>query len=79
MKAMLHGFRRVDMTDDRNRPITGYSCFFGYETPGVTGEEVTKIFMRDDPSFSFSPAVGCFYDLDFSPRGKVVAVRPVKS
>lgn len=78
MTAMLHGYRRVDMTDDRNRSVRGFSCFFGYPSNGVVGQEVTKVFLSDDlVGPDFDPLVDVEYDLQFTPRGKISAVRMI--
>lgn len=81
MRAMLHGVRRVDMTDQQSgRPIKGFSCFLGYPADGVEGQETCKQFISDDlaTSCAWSPSVGGYVDLDFTPRGKVCGIRTVR-
>lgn len=78
MRAMLHGFRRVDMKNENDQPICGFSCFIGYPADGVEGHEVTKVFISDSicNSSGFSPRVGEL-ELDFTPKGKVSSIRMI--
>lgn len=81
MKAMLHGIRYVDMVDEATRrPIRGYSCFIGYPTEGVDGEECTKLFVSQDMAdrCCWSPMVGMSVIIDFTPRGKVCGISTVE-
>lgn len=77
MKCTLYGFRRVDMTDERGRQIKGNSIFVGYPSNGVEGHETTKLFVSDDMAYltNWVPAVGAELELDFTPRGRLSAVR----
>lgn len=79
MRAMLHGFRRVDMEAD-GRKISGFSCFIGYPADGVEGQEVTKVFISDTicRSSAFSPRIGEI-ELDTTPKGKVAGVRLINA
>lgn len=77
MKAMLHGVRRIDMTDAQTgRVIRGYSLFIGFPSEGVVGQEVLKRFIDDDlaNSCKWHPEVGKQLFLDFTPRGKICEV-----
>lgn len=81
MQAMLHGVRRVDMTDrGTGRQIKGYSCFISYPNEGVVGHETAKQFISDDlaAANAWSPEVGKLLNLDFTPRGKVSAISTVR-
>lgn len=80
MRAMLHGFRRVDMKNENDQPIKGFSCFIGYPADGVEGQEVTKVFVSDNICLSsgFSPRVGDV-ELEFTPKGRVSSVRMINS
>lgn len=81
MRAMLHGVRRVDMTDEKSgRPIKGFSCFISYPSDGVQGEETTKQFVSDDlaTSCAWSPAVGSMLSLDYTPKGKLCRISTVR-
>ena len=81
MQAMLHGVRRVDMSDPQTgRQINGYSCFISFTSEGVTGCETAKQFISDDlaASCSWSPEVGKLLNLDFTPRGKVSSISTVR-
>lgn len=79
MKAMLHGFRRVDITD-QDRQVHGYSCFVGFPSPGVQGQETAKQWVSDEVAAftSWSPEVGKMVDLDFTPKGRVCGVAAVR-
>lgn len=80
MKAMLRGYRRVDMVDDRSRPIKGFSCFISYPSEGVVGEETTKQFISDElaQANSWAPDVGKEVMIDFTPRGRVSSIVTVR-
>lgn len=81
MQAMLHGVRRVDMTDQQTgRPIKGFSCFISFTSEGVTGVETAKQFISDDLAVAcaWSPEVGKLLNLDFTPRGKVSSVATIR-
>ena len=81
MQAMLHGVRRVDMTDQQTgRSISGYSCFISFTSEGVVGVETAKQFVSDDlaASCAWSPEVGKLLNLDFTPKGKVSAISTVR-
>lgn len=81
MQAMLHGVRRVDMTDQQTgRQIKGYSCFISFTSEGVVGVETAKQFVSDDlaASCAWSPDVGKLLNLDFTPKGKVSAISTVR-
>ena len=81
MQAMLHGVRRVDMTDQQTgRPVRGFTCFISYPSEGVQGEETERKFISDDlaASCAWSPEVGKLLNLDFTPRGKVSSVSTVR-
>lgn len=81
MQAMLHGVRRVDMTDrETGRPIKGYSCFIAFASEGVIGHETAKQFVSDDlaASSSWSPEVGKLISIDFTPRGRVSSIQTVR-
>lgn len=80
MQAMLHGVRRVDMTDQQTgRQIKGYSCFISFTSEGVLGVETAKQFVSDDlaASCAWSPEVGKLVMIDFTPKGKVSAISSV--
>lgn len=80
MQAMLHGVRRVDMTDQQTgRQIKGFSCFISFTSEGVTGVETAKQFISDDlaASCAWSPEVGKLVMIDFTPKGKVSAISAV--
>lgn len=77
MRAMLHGYRRVDMEDEKTgRRISGFSCFVGYPVDGVEGQEVTKVFISDNicQASGFSPRLG-EVELDTTPKGKLTGAR----
>lgn len=78
MKAMLHGYRRVDMVD-QDRQIHGYSVFVGYPSSGVQGQETAKQWISDEVAAftSWSPEIGEMINLDFTPKGKVCGVAAV--
>lgn len=80
MRAMLHGFRRVDMESDNGQPIKGFSCFVGYPVDGVEGQEVTKVFISDNicRASGFSPRLG-EVELDTTPKGKLTSVRMISA
>lgn len=80
MRAMLHGFRRVDMENENGQPIRGFSMFVGYPVDGVEGQEVTKIFISDNVCHScgFSPRLG-EVELDTTPKGKLTAARMINA
>lgn len=81
MKAMLHGYRRVDMTDrDTGRVVQGYSCYISYPSDGIVGVETAKQWISDDMAraCNWAPEVNCYIDLDFTPRGRVCGVVTVK-
>lgn len=80
MQAMLHGVRRIDMTDRATgRPICGFSLFISYPSEGVQGLETAKQFISDDlaSSCSWRPEVGKMVALDFTPKGRVCSVATV--
>ena len=80
MRAMLHGYRRVDMVDDQSREIKGFSCFVGYPVDGVEGQEVTKVFVSDHicKASGFSPRLG-EVELDTTPKGKLTGARMISA
>ena len=81
MRAMLHGYRRVDMEDEKTgRPISGFSCFVGYPVDGVEGQEVTKVFVSDNicKASGFSPRLG-EVELDTTPKGKLTGARMISA
>ena len=81
MQAMLHGVRRVDMTDrETGRQIKGFSCYISYPSEGVIGNETVKQFISDDlaTANAWSPEVGKLLNLDFTPRGKVSSISTVR-
>ena len=73
MKCNLHGFRRIDMTDDSGRSIRGYSCYIGYPSNGVQGEETQKVFISDEMAIGceWRPTAGTSIRIDFMPKGRV--------
>lgn len=79
MRGKMLGFRRVDMMDDRNRPIVGHSCFVGYPSRGVEGMETTKVFVSDELAafYKFVPLVNGEVDLQFDPRGRLAGISNV--
>lgn len=79
MRCMLHGFRRIDMTDETGRQIRGFSCFISYPSDGVEGVETSKQFVSDSiaTSSAWSPVVGKMLDIDFTPKGKVSCLSTV--
>lgn len=80
MQAMLHGYRRIDMTDrDTGRQINGFSCFISYTSEGVVGLEVAKQFISDDlaSACSWKPEVGKMVSLDYTPKGRVSSISAV--
>lgn len=81
MQAMLHGVRRVDMTDQQTRrEVHGFSLFISYPSEGVQGLETAKQFVSDDlaASCAWSPEVGKMVALDFTPKGKVCGISTVR-
>lgn len=81
MRAMLHGYRRVDMEDEKTgRRISGFSCFVGYPVDGVEGQEVTKVFISDNicQASGFSPRLG-EVELDTTPKGKLTGARMISA
>lgn len=80
MRAMLHGFRRVDMQNENGQPIKGFSCFIGYPVSGVEGQEVTKVFVSDSvcSASGFSPRVG-EVEMDTTPKGKLTGIRMINA
>ena len=81
MRAMLHGYRRVDMEDEKTgRRISGFSCFVGYPVDGVEGQEVTKVFISDNvcQASAFSPRLG-EVELDTTPKGKLTGARMISA
>lgn len=81
MRAMLHGYRRVDMEDEKTgRRISGFSCFVGYPVDGVEGQEVTKVFISDNicQASGFSPRLGDV-ELDTTPKGKLTGARMISA
>lgn len=79
MRAFLHGIRRVDMKSERGDPVSGFSIFFSYPSPGVTGEETDRRFIFDEVATdsAWHPEVGKQINIDFSPKGKVLAISTV--
>lgn len=80
MNAMLHGVRRIDMTDQKDgRQIRGYSLFISFPAEGVQGLETSKQFISDDlaASCAWSPEVGKMLALDFTPKGRLCSVATV--
>lgn len=80
MQAMLHGFRRVDMTDrETGRVVQGYSCFISYPSDGVVGMETAKQWISDDmaQACKWRPEINCLLNLDFTPKGRVCGVSTV--
>lgn len=81
MQAMLHGVRRVDMSDSQTgRQVRGFTCFISYPSEGVQGEEVDRKFISDDiaTSSAWSPEVGKPVMIDFTPKGKVSSISTVR-
>lgn len=81
MQAMLHGFRRVDMVDDRTgQPINGYSCFVSYTSDGVEGVETAKQWVSAQlaAECKWHPEVGKLIQLDYTPKGKVSSISTVQ-
>lgn len=80
MRAMLHGYRRVDMEGENGQPIKGFSCFVGYPVDGVEGQEVTKVFISDNicRASGFSPRLG-EVELDTTPKGKLTGARMISA
>lgn len=76
MRVMVHGVRRVDMTDDRGRNVRGYSLYCGYPADGVQGQEVTKLFVSDElaNTCKFYPTAGVEAVIEFTPRGKISTI-----
>lgn len=79
MQAFLHGFRRVDMQSDDGRVISGFSCFIGYTSAGVEGQEVSKVFVSDSlaKECTWSPIVGKLVNVEFTPKGKLSTIQTV--
>lgn len=81
MQAMLHGFRRVDMTSKENgRRITGYTCYYSYPSEGVQGLECDHKFVSDDlaAACGWHPEVDRLVNLDFTPRGRLSSISTVQ-
>lgn len=81
MRAMLHGFRRVDLTDEQTgRNVRGFSCFIGYPASGVEGQETSKVFFDDSlcAASGFSPRLG-EVEIDFTPKGRPSSVRMISA
>lgn len=80
MRAMLHGFRRVDMENENGQSIKGFSCFVGYPCDGVEGQEVTKVFVSDNicRASGFSPCLGEI-EMDTTPKGKLAGIRMINA
>ena len=79
MQAMLHGFRYVDMKNESGQEIKGFSCFLGYPSSGVEGEECSKVFVSQEiaNATAWSPTVGKPVNVEFTPKGKVSSVAAV--
>lgn len=80
MHAMLHGYRRVDMTDQATgRQIVGYSCFISFTSEGVVGVETAKQFVSDDlaKACSWRPEINKLLALDYTPKGRVSSIATV--
>lgn len=79
MKVMLHGFRRVDMINDRNEHVCGYSLFISYPSEGVQGLETKKQWVSDAlaGASGWYPTVGKEVMIEFTPKGKVSSLSDV--
>lgn len=80
MQAMLHGYRRIDMTDrDTGRQIKGLSCYISYPEDGVEGRMVSKQFVSDAliSDCRWSPEIGKPVNFEINFRGKVSGVSTV--
>lgn len=80
MRVMIHGYRRVDMEDEKGRPINGFSCFCGYPLDGVEGQQVDKIFVSDTicRASGFSPRLG-EAEMDTTPKGRLIGARMISA
>ncbi|MCI8400095.1 MAG: hypothetical protein HFF90_11985 [Oscillibacter sp.] len=80
MKAMLYGFRRMDFVNDDGDRVCGYSCYIGYASDGVIGQETAKQWVSSQmaKSCQWEPKVGAQLEIDFTPRGRVCAVANVE-
>lgn len=76
MRATLYGYRRVDMTDDNGRSINGYSCYIGFISQGVDGEETAKVFVGDPLArdCKFVPKAKGKIVVEFNQKGKICGI-----
>lgn len=76
MRATLYGYRRVDMTDDAGRSINGYSCYIGFISHGVDGEETAKVFVGDPLArdCKFVPKAKGKIVVEFNQKGKICGI-----
>lgn len=81
MICPIYGIRRVDMVDESNKPINGYSCFIGIVADGVEGYQTTKVFIRDSicQLSGYKPSLSEPANIEFNPNGKVAGIYPVNA
>lgn len=74
MKMTVLGIRPVNFTASDGRTVTGTSIFAGYETEGVDGLAVEKIFVAVDRMPKKAITVGSDVEVVFNMKGKVEGI-----
>lgn len=70
----LHGYKKLDFSDDNGNPVKGTQLYTSYPEDGVTGEACGKLFIRD--GIDIPPlTVGMMLDITYNRKGKAVAVK----
>lgn len=79
MRATVIGYRRVDMQDERGKPINGHSLFVAFPSNGVEGQESCKLFCSDNLAIDtkFVPKVGGAVNIEFNRYGRLGSISNV--
>lgn len=75
MKCMLMGARDLEFKNDNGERVEGTSLYLAYETEGVTGYEVSKVFISPEKKpENLLDYVGSDIGVDFNQKGKVISI-----
>lgn len=77
MKVCLVGKRLVDFTAEDGRRVCGASLYIGYDSDGVEGMVVDKVFVSSELVSAKDLTVGADINIEFNNRGRVIAVSAV--
>lgn len=70
----LHGYKKLDFSDDNGNPVKGTQLYTSYPEDGVTGEACGKLFIRDE--MELPPlTIGMMLEITYNRKGKPVSVK----